>query len=151
MITLDYRLSQIPSPKEASVDIANPAVDDFTYALFPGDIVFKVDDCDFSALWDWIPIVDFAAALRHIVHELKQTTDGQSVFEFTESEATIDFVRDEDVVTISASYVSCQAQVQLNELRTASDDFSNRVMAGILQKQPGLKGNSILQQLLTQP
>lgn len=151
MITFDYRFSQVPSPREASVDIPNADEDDLVYTLFPGDIVFKVGNCDYSALWDWIPIVGFASSLRDTAHELEQTKGAESVLEFTENDATIRFVRREDVVAISASYVSCDAQVQWTELREAVDDFSRRVMAGALRERPLLKENRALQKFLTQP
>ncbi len=118
------------------------------YDLLLGDIVFEVDGCDFSALWGWIPIIDFAASLRRISSEMTTSKRADAVFEFTESDATLQFQRTNNRVIISASYVPCRAEVPIAEFALAVAAFSRRLVDSIEQKYPSLLQNKELRSLL---
>ena len=87
---LDYRLSE--DWDENSTDLAAADETDLRYYAATGDIIFRKDQTDLSARWGWIPLIDFALALREIAEALA-VTEGSETFEFTESEATLRFDR----------------------------------------------------------
>ena len=71
--------------------------------LRPGTSCSERDQTDLSANWGWIPLIDFALALREIAEALA-VEEGSEIFEFTESEATLKFKRQGHEVAISGSY-----------------------------------------------
>src|SRR5258708_6528053 len=138
MITIDYRLSpswkaRAPEPELASADETA-----LRYYLLFGDIIFEVDGHDFSAKWDWIPIVDFAASLRLTVNELAENDTADSIFDFTESDATLRFKRDKEVVTVSADYAPGEARVSFEEFKSAVGNFVRRVGRELCDQYPSL-------------
>jgi hypothetical protein len=141
MLTFDYVLD--PAWDRAEVDLA--AADEMVlrYDCFLGDVVFVVGEADFSARWGWVPILDFAVALDGIVDLLV----GEGRFEFTESDAAIDFRRDGDVVQVSTNYMPGSAVVPLVELQAATDAFLRRVVADLTARHPELARNTYVAQL----
>src|SRR5216683_1742235 len=136
MIDIDFRVS--PSWR-ARVDGESLATADemaISYDVFLGDILFKVNGLDFSGRWDWIPLIDFASSLRRIVDELSADDHAVSIFEFTESDATLRFERDADSVIISAGYAIGSARVALAEFGEAVDGFLRRMIETIAQQYP---------------
>src|ERR1700722_2040060 len=102
-MNLDYRISE--DWDENSTDLAAADETDLRYYAATGDIILRDDQVDLSARWGWIPLVDFALALREIANALS-VTDGNRVFEFTESDATIQFERRGQNMTIGGSYAA---------------------------------------------
>ena len=100
---LDYRISE--DWDENSTDLAAADETDLRYYAATGDIILRNDQVDLSARWGWIPLVDFALALREIANALS-VTEGSRIFEFTESDATIQFERRGQNITIGASYAA---------------------------------------------
>lgn len=144
MVTLDYKLSADWNPHELDLRSADEMT--LRYDAFPGDIVFRVDDADFSAQWGWVPILDFALALRTIVERL----DGhdRELFEFTESGATIAFRRDNGPIEISTSYAAAIARTPLFELSNAVDAFVERLAGALEEKHPELADNESFGELI---
>jgi hypothetical protein len=99
---LDYRLSE--KWDEDSTDLSTVTETDLRYYVAPGDVVLQADQTDLSANWGWIPLIDFALALREIAAALAAVEEGSETFEFTESEATLKFERQGQEVAISGSY-----------------------------------------------
>jgi hypothetical protein len=137
MVTLDYKLSTDWNPHELDLRTADEMT--LRYDAFPGDVVFRIDDADFSAQWGWVPILDFALALGTIVDRL----DGhdREVFEFTESGATIDFRRENGAIAISTSYAMANARAPLFELSNGVDTFLKQLTAALEEKHPELADN----------
>jgi len=52
-------------------DLRDVGETELHYDQFLGDVVFRVDDLDVSALWGRIPGIDFAACLNRIAEELQ--------------------------------------------------------------------------------
>jgi hypothetical protein len=136
-IWLDYALS--PSWNTGRPDWAT--VDEMTlrYDLFLGDVVFRVDDKDFSARWDWVPVLDFALALRFSVQEADRV--GTATLDFTESDAEIRLEAMDNQVRVSANYTPDVAQVGRGELAAAADGFMCRVVRELADAHPGLDRN----------
>lgn len=111
------------------------------YSSFLGDVVFAVDDTDFSARWGWIPILDFARNFFLVVKELPN--ESQFSYEFTESDAAINLRMADDEVIVSATYVSGTARISYEELLSQTHAFVNRILKEFGAAYPLLKENPI--------
>jgi hypothetical protein len=65
-IIFDYKLSSEWNRRTQTVDLRGADEMTLRYDCFLGDVVFSVDEADFSARWDWVPVFDFALSLRAI-------------------------------------------------------------------------------------
>jgi hypothetical protein len=148
MIRLDFRLDPGFNAQTNASDLISADEVALRFKIAVGDIIFEANGCDFSAKWGWVPIIDFAVSLRNIIGNLVAHEDSESVFEFTESNATISFERCEDSVLILASYASCQATVEFDELVLAIDDFSQRVFHSVTEHYPLLLENPAFRNLI---
>ena len=100
---LDYRLSE--DWDENSSDLAAADETELRYYAATGESLSKNDQADLSARWGWIPLIDFALALRKIAATLT-IEEGRETFEFTESDATLRFDRHGHGITITGSYAA---------------------------------------------
>jgi hypothetical protein len=139
---LDYRLSE--DWDENSTDLAAAEETDLRYYAATGDIILRKDQTDLSARWGWIPLIDFALALREIAEALA-LTEGSETFEFTESEATIQFDRRGQEMTISGSYAPGEIIVPFTAFREQARDFARRLDAELLAQRPELRLNPVYQ------
>lgn len=142
MIQLDYQIGTdwARNLSEADLETADESV--LRYDAFLGDVIFRADGADFSARWGWIPVLDFAISLQAIVETLATASGNHSEkFEFTESEAHIAFIRDEENVELRADYASETAVVSYVELRAAVESFLRRVVDELVDAYPALSSN----------
>jgi hypothetical protein len=139
---LDYRLSE--DWDENSIDLASAEETDLRYYAAPGDIILRKDKTDLSARWGWIPLIDFALALREIAEALS-IAEGTETFEFTESEATLQFERGGEEATISSSYAPGEIIIPFTEFREQVKDFARRLDLELLAKRPELRRNPVYQ------
>jgi hypothetical protein len=139
---LDYRLSE--DWDENSVDLAVAEETDLRYYAATGDIILREDQVDLSARWGWIPLVDFALALREIVGTLEGSEESKT-FEFTESDATLQFDRKGQEMTIIGSYATGEIKVSFNAFKEQTRNFSRRLDAELLAKRPELSLNPVYQ------
>lgn len=148
MIQLDYRLDTYWNYiRDSSLDLCKADEGDLRYYALPADIIFKIDGCDFSAK-GFIPVIDFAASMHHVVKELVDNENVDTIFDFTESEATLRFQSTDGAVTISASYATGQAKVPIREFSEAVEAFSHRLVENIKQEFPSLLQNKVFLNLL---
>ena len=110
--------------------------DNLRYALFVGDVEMVVGDCNLGTEWGWVPILDFAASLAWVLGDLKRS--GVSRFEFTESNAVIDFRVEGDTVYVSPSYVECAGTCSFRDFAKAVAGFVRRVLAAIRSAAPSV-------------
>ncbi len=136
MVTLDYQLSPAWRAQVPAVDLRAVSAEALHYDLFLGDVFFRSDRADFSAPWDWVPVLDFAMGLLRIVRALRSSASER--FEFTESEATLGFERRGDRVQISSSYSPASAIVLYEDLRTAVESFAQKVVKELAAEFPSL-------------
>ena len=141
---LDYRLSK--EWDEETMDLSTVAETDLRYYVAPGDIILRADQTDLSAIWGWIPLIDFALALREIAEALA-VAEGNETFEFTESEATLNFERRGQEVVISGSYAPGEVIVPLPVFREQVRDLARRLDAELLANHPELGRNPVYQAL----
>jgi hypothetical protein len=139
---LDYRLSE--DWDENSTDLAAADETSLRYYAVTGDIIFRDDQTDLSARWGWIPLIDFALAMREICQALEVTGQPQT-FEFTESDATLHFERRGQEMTIRGSYTTGVIIVPFTTFRGMAGDFARRLDAEVLAKRPELRLNRVYQ------
>jgi hypothetical protein len=138
---LDYRLSGSWDKDPSFLTSANES--DLRYYAFPGDIILRKEQTDLSTDWGWVQLVDFALGLRGILETIEGSDEAE--FEFTESDATLRFDRHGREVAISGSYAPGKIIVPLTELKKQVADFSHRLDAELLGKQPNLRENTVYQ------
>ena len=141
---MDFRLSE--DWDEDFADLATIEETDLRYYVAPGDVMLGRGQTDLSANWGWIPLIDFALALVEIADALS-AAEGSETFEFTESEATLQFDRVGEEVTITSSYAPGAIRAPLREFRNQVDDFARRLDKALLQKHPELELNPEYQRL----
>jgi hypothetical protein len=137
---LDYRLSE--DWAENSSDLAAADETELRYYAATGDIIIRNDQADLSARWGWIPLIDFALALRKIAATLT-IEEGRETFEFTESDATLRFDRHGRGMTITGSYAAGEIRVSFTVFVDQAQDFARRLDAELLAKRPELKLNPV--------
>ncbi|HEV3210594.1 MAG TPA: hypothetical protein VGY91_10045 [Chthoniobacterales bacterium] len=141
---MDFRLSE--DWDEDFADMATVEETDLRYYVAQGDVVLGTDQTDLSADWGWIPLVDFALALREIADALSES-EGSETFEFTESEAALQFDRVGDEVVITSSYTPGEVTVPFSDFRKQVDEFAQRLDKELLQRHPELGLNPDYQRL----
>ena len=137
---LDYRLSE--DWDENSSDLAAADETELRYYAVTGDIIVRNDQADLSARWGWIPLIDFALALRKIAATLT-IEEGRETFEFTESDATLRFDRYGHGMTITGSYAAGEITVSFTVFVDQAKDFPRRLDAELVAKRPELKLNPV--------
>jgi hypothetical protein len=143
---LDYVLSTAAADiGDADLRTADEVV--LRYDCFPGDIVLRAGDGDFTTHFGWVPVLDFALALRAIARKL--VDEPRQVFTFTESDATLTFTRDEDLVTIRASYAPAIGRVTYARLSDAADALLSRMVADLTGLYPELTENKVFAELVS--
>ena len=141
---IDFRLSE--DWDEDFADLATVEETDLRYYVAPGDVMLRRGQADLSANWGWIPLIDFALALLEIADALS-AAEGSETFEFTESEATLQFDRVGEEVTITSSFAPGEIRTPLPEFRNQVDDFARRLDKALLQRHPELELNPEYQRL----
>jgi len=126
------------------------AVDEMTlrYELFTGSLWLEKDDKKIAMDWKWIPLLDFALCLRTLCNHLGKQPKGEEVFDFTESDATLTFRREENKCELFASFSDTSFIMSFTEFQEAVQQFCEKVGADILSKNEGLKNNRVFKKTL---
>jgi hypothetical protein len=143
MINLSYRLAADWNEKAEGVDWATASETELRYGAFMGDQIFVIDGADFSAKWGWVPILDFATSLVKIIQGL-HAHESELLFEFTESDAQIQFNRQADRVLVTSNYSTAKATTPLGELDKAAASYAERVLRDAINLHPTLNTNHSL-------
>jgi hypothetical protein len=139
---LDYRLSE--DWDENSDDLSSADETGLRFYTATGDIVLRNDQADLSAGWGWVPLIDFALALWKIAEALA-AGDGSETFEFTESDATLQFERRGAEMTIRGSYAAEEITLPFAAFVDRTADFARRLDRELLAKRPELGLNPAYQ------
>lgn len=143
MICLDYRLSSPWPGQIGAIDLSVASETTLRYDCFLGDVIFVVNGIDFSARWDWVPVLDFALALHAIAAALED--GGRDTFEFTESDASIDFRREGSWTSIEATYSAAGvARLPHTEFEDETARFLLRVVGDFVKADPRLAENELI-------
>lgn len=139
MFTLDYRLDPIAAAEAKEVAMASADSASLRYRLFPGDVIVQGEGADFSARWGWVQVLDFALSLEAIEATLEQ--DREVRFEFTESDAALDFRLEGDGVFISSTYAPGLLRLKASEFRQQVRQFAQSVVQDLCEQHPRLALN----------
>ena len=142
---LDYRLSENWDSDPAFLLAADET--EFRYYAFAGDIILRKAQADLSTHWGWVPLLDFAVGLRDIATAIETGIAGARTFEFTESDATLEFERHGADVTIRSSYAPGKIVIPSSEFRKQALDFGRRLDVELLSRLPDLRQNTAYQAL----
>ncbi len=152
MVIIDYQIitqrypGRTTEPPTPDFGIASET--ELRYDLLLGDFVLLVNEVDFSTHVGWVPILDFMASLCQICENIKNGEKCQS-YEFTESDAHVDFVADDELnVRIAASYIPDTALVPIRELANATIALKTRLMADLSSRYPTLLQNYAFKKLV---
>lgn len=139
-IQLSFRYSPASPERQDPHLLEGADLEDLLYKYFLGDIYFTIDDAQFDADWDWVPIVDFAICLRAVSKNLSKSGGGsKETFEFTESEAAIDFRRIDDEIEVSTNYASGTGTAQLTEFDEVTKRFARQVYRELVSENEHLE------------
>jgi hypothetical protein len=139
---LDYQLKE-----DSETDWSTVTEEDLRYRVALGNLIFHVGNKDFSAAWDWIPLVDLAASFAEIVRKLEGGSASQT-FEFTESDAWIQFERKGEKVLVSTSYSEGEGEIALHSATEAVKSFRERLWSELVRKHPQAAHNVPVKKLL---
>jgi hypothetical protein len=139
---LDFRLNE-----DRETDWSSVSEEDLRYRVALGNLIFRVGDKDFSATWEWIPLVDLAASLDEILRKLESGSRSET-FEFTESDAWIRFEKKDGKVLVSTSYGQGTAEDSLPALSEAVKSFRERLHGDLVRKHPHAAHNAAVRKLL---
>jgi hypothetical protein len=139
---LDYRLKE-----DSGTDWASVTEEDLRYRVALGNLIFHVGNKDFSAAWEWIPLIDLAASFTEIVRKLEGGSASET-FEFTESDASVRFERKADKVLVSTSYVEGVGEIALRSVSEAVKSFRERLWSELVTKHPQAAHNAAVRKLL---
>jgi hypothetical protein len=90
--------------------------------------------------------VDFVLVLRDIVAKLGRG-ERETNFEFTESEATLQFLRKGEEVHLTASYAPGEIKTSLSELHDSVHRVAGRLKKELAAKYPELAKHKLIQNL----
>lgn len=116
------------------------------YDAFLGDVSGRVGSLDLTTHWGWVPVLDFALSLAEIACRLKAS--GRETYEFTESEATIDFALSGDTVTVTTSYAEGEGLSTLDELRWGAASCLRQTVNEVARLGPGVEQHPALRRSL---
>ena len=142
MLVLDYHLNKMAIANIKERDLASVDLESLRYYLFPGDIVMKDEEVDFSTQWGWVPVLDFALCLNSIAETLGQGR--LEVFEFTESDATLEFRLQGGSALVSSNYAPGLLCVAPMEFRESAQGLLRRTIKGLCDENPSLAKNSAI-------
>lgn len=137
MIKIDFQLSPSWNRDLKQTDLASIDERRLRYDSLLGDVIFCIDNHDFSAPWGWVPILDFASSLKMIVDELHGSST-HAEFEFTESDSKIFFRLEGSRVCVGCTYAPGTAEVELDCLTREVIAFRDRLRNTITTEYPAL-------------
>lgn len=109
--------------KEQFREIESMSEEDIRYSFLLGNITLVSSDVKIEMEWEWIPLLDFAYCLKEIKSNLKKNNSTKESFEFTENAETLEFIRKENELKISASFSSIIIMTDWDIFEKAVDDF----------------------------
>jgi|SRR6185295_102485 len=97
-----------------------------------GAMVLQSTGADFTTGWDWVPLLELAAAVADLVEELAGSGDGRSIFQFPDSDARLFFEAHGDELRITCSYAPGQISVAWSSFLSALEVFAARLRRELL-------------------
>jgi hypothetical protein len=144
MIELGYDLKEDSSDYIRSHVLKPETLDDvhLTWYCFQGDLVLKQGEIDLSTNWGWIPVLHIALAMTQIGHQLERSSKER--YNFTESEAYLDFRNKSGIVRITSSYAPGHIDIALDQFKSLANENLAKITGELFKRHPGLKQNPVL-------
>lgn len=98
------------------------------YNFLLGNVVFVNEPRRINMDWEWIPLFDFSICMSEILKKLSDTTVGFEVFEFTESDAVINFIRTDQSIEISFSFTENNISISFEEFIIGIESFKKSIV-----------------------
>lgn len=131
MFTIKYEIIS-----EAFDDINNMTDEEIQYHFLLGNVCLHSANASIEMQWEWIPLLDFAHCLQHIVNNLKEDDATKQYFEFTESADTLEFSRQGEQLKIVASFSSIILETTFVDFEKALHDFHTSISEHIQRNVP---------------
>lgn len=139
MFALDYSISDRSKDRlllrKYNIEEVTRSILDFS-DVFIGDVIIKDDRVDLSARWGWIPILHFAGQFTRIANDIGNLEDSE--YEFTEYPHKIFFHREDNFVSITASYAPGTIRVGFEEFTLNVRKLLLNALEDIKDLYPGI-------------
>jgi hypothetical protein len=129
----------LAATKAKEVDMASADSSLLRYHLFPGDVVVVDESVDFSARRGWVQVLDFASGLTAVEAALERNDEAR--FEFTESDAALNFCLENGDVCVASTYATGLMRVGASAFRQQVERFVRRVVRDLCRQYPRLALN----------
>ncbi|MGI4789766.1 MAG: hypothetical protein ACRYFS_13060 [Janthinobacterium lividum] len=141
---IEYTLAQSEKQKlRDDLRTPNPRVSNRTTLLYQYTKGVVRLSCGGESLELYIPVLDFAWSLLHIISRLQ--TDDQAIFEFTESEDRISFHRSA-VINITSDYLDWSCQCTYEQLQASVVTFAQTVLDDLCTSIPEIAKHSLIEE-----
>ena len=97
-----------------------------------GTVILQSTGADFTTGWDWVSLLEFAAAVADLVEELAGSGDGRSIFKFPDADARLFFEAHGGELRITCSYAPGQIAVAWPSFLDALRAFAARLRREML-------------------
>jgi len=145
MFRLDFKYSKKNLERETrKLDWANASVADLTFVFTRGRVELWLDKENLCRNWQDCTVLDFSVCFLAIVEQLWKA-GGTELFEFTEGEGEIRFMRQGDEATLEIDYAGEPLQsfsVQIQVLRDEARRFAKSVMEDAIKRHPEILKNT---------
>jgi hypothetical protein len=141
MIKFDYSFSREWEHNVNDIDLRRADETVLRYSAFLGDIIVRVDDIELGTNFGWVPIIDYAICLKQIVVNLGVPEIEEAIFDFTESDAIIRFMKKERHVEIMPSYTTASGKASFDDFVAAVDAFIAHLRSDVINQFPLLNCN----------
>jgi hypothetical protein len=120
-------------------DISTLSSDSIRYNFCLGNLILSTSEHAIEMNWEWIPLLDFSLSISHIYNSFNSNHSSMEVFEFTESEERLFFKKDNEVVTIQASFSDCILSMSIDEFAAAINCYNEKLIPDIERKFPAVR------------
>jgi hypothetical protein len=148
MFKLNYRLSKEWNYNTQEINLCKADEISLRYTIFLGDVDILIGSENFGTNFGWVPVIDFALALKFILKKLAKSIKGEERFDFTESNANIRFIREGENIIIIPSYLSNSGKISFDEFSFEISLSAIRLKNELSVRFPDLNENPLLEQLL---
>lgn len=116
--------------------------EEIRYNFLLGNVSLVSSELEIEMQWGWIPLLDFSYCLQMISNDLKVNSVAREFFEFTENAETLEFSRENEQISIAASFSSVVIETTFLEFEKSVRGFhlsiSEYIRAQILSEPPNV-------------
>lgn len=148
MIQLNYKLSaKYLSQRKLILNYIDYDETSIFFQFAEGDLIYKINNIDLSAEWEWVPILGFVLGNLDILLSLQEKSEG--IFNFTENTNSIAYKLIDENILVSPNYgpnANQTTEIKHKELIEAFYIFFHKVYKEIIEKIPQFKENKFMKE-----